>query len=44
MAVIRELVLSLRRNAVAYFELKVCRGQPDRGYDYGRAVFGDGEE
>ena len=32
--------LSLKRNAVVYFEVKACGGQSDRGYDYERAVFG----
>lgn len=35
-----KLTLSLKRNAVVYFEVKVCKGQSDRGYDYERAVFG----
>lgn len=39
-----EFVLSLKRNAVVYFEIKTCQGQSDRGYDYERAVFGYGEE
>lgn len=34
--------LSLKRNAVVYFEAKECKVQPDRGYDYERAVFGHG--
>lgn len=34
------VTLSLKRNAVVYFEVKECGGQSDRGYDYERAVFG----
>lgn len=39
-----EFALSLNRNAVVYFEIKMCQGQSDRGYDYERAIFGHGEE
>lgn len=34
------VTLSLKRNAVVYFEVSVCKGKPDRGYDYERAVLG----
>lgn len=38
------VTLSLKRNAVIYFEVNSCGNQSDRGYDYDRAVFGCEED
>lgn len=34
------IALSLKRNAVVCFEIRICRCRPDRGYDYGNAAAG----
>ena len=37
-----EITLLLKQNAVVYFEVWKCDVQSDRGYDYERAVSGNG--